>query len=1180
MKRHAYLSILATTFVLISFFAVPALDQWNFGGDCEVDIGKTPQRIQLPSCSSYPGLPGSGINLAGAGSPSASAGAATEQAPSEVTVEAEPTPVTKGTAATFTPSRTGATAEALAVSVGVTETGSMISDTAPTRYYRVSALRAAAVGEASDSAGAMTDPPLPVITVVAESTPVTEGEDALFIVSRAGPAEEGLDVLVEVSATGSLAFTGGPRTVTLRMEPESRIHSYGFAIRRDARNEADRAVTVTVMAPEDASYEVGSPSSATVVVEDNDDLAIDVATAVVDAGGVAVAEVPEGIGAATIRVTATTNGTVAPTETFSVTVISWADTATSPEDYAPLSSMVGFQATEWLFVEAVDSYRAVQDIPLEIVDDSLDEPDRESLRLVTEPSPGGPSYINLPGPISLAIVDDDSVPGAPTALVASAVGQTAIDLSWSAPTEPANPPITGYRIEWSADGRADWTDLVENTGSDATTYTDSGLAAGTTRHYRVSAVNVVGTGLPSASATATTEPVPPPIAAPEMSILPGATPVTEGTAATFILSRTGATAEALTVSVYVTETGSMISDTAPTSVLFGTGDAEATLTVETEADDRDEADSSITATVTAGPDAAYTVGSDSSATVVVHDDDDNEPVVVEPDAPTDLVATAAGETAIDLSWTAPSDTGGSLITGYQVEWSPDGDSDWTELVADTDSDATTYTDSGLAAGTTRHYRVSARNSAGLGSPSDSASATTPSVAPPPIAEPEVTIAAGTTPVDEGTDATFVLSRSGTTAQELTVFVEVTETGSTIRGSTPESVIFGAGDAETTLSLPTVDDSDDEPDSAITATITAGLDAAYTVGSDSSATVAVQDDDDSPVVPDAPTDLRALADEPTRIDLAWTAPVNTGGATITGYRIEWSPDGSGDWAELVADTGSVSTAFSDSRLEAGTTRYYRVCASNAAGVGPPSNPAGATTPIPMTPQEVTISARTKRVEEGANAAFAASRTGSTAEALTVSVEVTDVDGGASVREVRFEAGATAATLLVPTTDDAADEPDSRIVATLQEGDDYILGRQLSATVLVTDNDETPVVSIAGATAPEGARELRFAVTLRGRSAVPVTVDWRTAPGTATAAADYEESGEWQPDPRFRPDERHDRRRGARRCAVRRERDLLRTPEPADECDAGSGCGFGSRRHRKRRRRAGVPDRRCVGGRVCR
>ena len=81
-------------------------------------------------------------------------------------------------------------------------------------------------------------------------------------------------------------------------------------------------------------------------------------------------------------------------------------------------------------------------------------------------------------------------------------------------------------------------------------------------------------------------------------------------------------------------------------------------------------------------------------------------------APTSLSATASGSTTINLSWTAPADNGGSAITGYRIEISPNGTSNWTNRVANTNSTTTTYAHSGLAAGTTRHYRVSAINTTG------------------------------------------------------------------------------------------------------------------------------------------------------------------------------------------------------------------------------------------------------------------------------------------------------------------------------------------------------------------------------------------------------------------------------------------------------------------------------------
>ena len=94
-----------------------------------------------------------------------------------------------------------------------------------------------------------------------------------------------------------------------------------------------------------------------------------------------------------------------------------------------------------------------------------------------------------------------------------------------------------------------------------------------------------------------------------------------------------------------------------------------------------------------------------------------------PGAPTGLAATASGQSRIDLAWTAPVHAGGSAITGYKIEVSPDGSS-WTDLVADTQSTATTYAHMGLDPATTRHYRVSAINVVGTSDPSDSDAATT------------------------------------------------------------------------------------------------------------------------------------------------------------------------------------------------------------------------------------------------------------------------------------------------------------------------------------------------------------------------------------------------------------------------------------------------------------------------
>ena len=150
-----------------------------------------------------------------------------------------------------------------------------------------------------------------------------------------------------------------------------------------------------------------------------------------------------------------------------------------------------------------------------------------------------------------------------------------------------------------------------------------------------------------------------------VSIAPAATPVSEGTAAAFTLSRTGATEAELTVAVSVSESEASVSGTAPTSVTFATDSASATLSVATDDDEVSEDASTVTATVSSG--SGYTVsGTSGSADVVVEDDDaapvvtTASPIVVAENATAvaTLSATDADTAAEDLSWSIPAGADG------------------------------------------------------------------------------------------------------------------------------------------------------------------------------------------------------------------------------------------------------------------------------------------------------------------------------------------------------------------------------------------------------------------------------------------------------------------------------------------------------------------------------------------
>ena len=93
-----------------------------------------------------------------------------------------------------------------------------------------------------------------------------------------------------------------------------------------------------------------------------------------------------------------------------------------------------------------------------------------------------------------------------------------------------------------------------------------------------------------------------------------------------------------------------------------------------------------------------------------------EPVDVEPGITGAPTATVNANLDVSLSWLAPSDDGGSPITGYQIEASADG-STWSVLVADTGTTATSalLTTAPKAPGV--RFRVSAHNNVGTGPPS-------------------------------------------------------------------------------------------------------------------------------------------------------------------------------------------------------------------------------------------------------------------------------------------------------------------------------------------------------------------------------------------------------------------------------------------------------------------------------
>jgi hypothetical protein len=76
---------------------------------------------------------------------------------------------------------------------------------------------------------------------------------------------------------------------------------------------------------------------------------------------------------------------------------------------------------------------------------------------------------------------------------------------------------------------------------------------------------------------------------------------------------------------------------------------------------------------------------------------------------------------VTLRWLLPASNGGSSITDYVIQRSPNGTSSWVPVI-DGVNTATSYTGTGLRNGTRYYFRVLARNAAGAGASSNVANA--------------------------------------------------------------------------------------------------------------------------------------------------------------------------------------------------------------------------------------------------------------------------------------------------------------------------------------------------------------------------------------------------------------------------------------------------------------------------
>ena len=504
------------------------------------------------------------------------------------------------------------------------------------------------VGDPGTAEVVVQDGDLPSVTITADRTPITEGETASFTVSVSTLAPDGgLDVVVALSEEGEGDFTDTlPETRTVTVPAGQDTVSVDVPTLDDAIDEPDGTIVARVVEPATA-YTVGTPGTAEVVVQDTDLPAVtitadrtpitegetalftvSVSTPAPDGGlDVVVALSEEGEGDFTDTLPETRTVTVpAGQDTVSVDVPTLDDTVDEPD--GAIVARVVERATAYAVGTPGTAEVVVQDNDLPAVTITADrtpitEGETASFTVsVSTPAPNG----GMDVVVDMSQEGDSAVDTLPEArTVTVSAGDRTVTMSVATLDDAVDEP----------DGK-----IIARVVERATVYTvgDPGTAE----------VVMQDTDLPAVTITA------------------DRTPITEGDSASFTITvSTPALDGGLVVEVALSEEGEGdFTDTLPETrtVTVPPGRLTASVSVPTLDDTVDGPDGKIVAQVQPRP-GVFLVGDPGTAEVVVQDPGDRGPRIdPDPIVPPTVTITAVttpiteGETAsftVTVSTPAP-----------------------------------------------------------------------------------------------------------------------------------------------------------------------------------------------------------------------------------------------------------------------------------------------------------------------------------------------------------------------------------------------------------------------------------------------------------------------------------------------------------------------------------------------
>ena len=538
-----------------------------------------------------------------------------------------------------------------------------------------------------------------------------------------------------------------------------------------------------------------------------------------------------------------------------------------------------------------------------------------------------------------------TLPAVPTPSAAANNGQAII--SW-----PAIPGATSYNVYRNTTSGAETTfPFATTSASSSSTFTDNFLANGTTYYYKVAAVDPVGTSALSS----------------EVSATPAAT-------ATPPTSPTGLTATGGNAQVALAWSASSGSGTITYNVFRGTSSGAETLLVSGV-----NSPSYTDNTAANGTTYYYYV----TATNSVGTSGQSNEASAKPVAPTlgsvPTLSATASDASIALSWTTS--TGTSPITYNLYRSTTSGGEGTTPYKSGLIT--TSFTDTGLASGTTYYYTVASVNPAGTSAQSGEASAKTltavyqidcgsGSAVSPYVADEffsagnefssaaTINTSGVTNPAPAAVYQTVRwLASFNYTIPNLTagssylVRLHFCELSFTAAGSREFNVAINGSSVLSNFDIFATAGGQNvavEKDFTATANSSGQIVIAFSAGAADNPEIAGIEiyggAGQSQNPPPAPTGLSAAAGNST-VSLSWT-----GSSGATSYNVYRGTSSGGESGTPIA-TGLTGTSYTDSSVTNGSTYFYKVAAVNAAGTSGQSNEASATPEPSIPPAPATL-----------------------------------------------------------------------------------------------------------------------------------------------------------------------------------------------------------------------------------